>query len=580
MSKNRLSNYEPVERTADGTIVKRRGRGIKAQEFVREIRERAANLDAGKPKPPGRPPRPPPEPPQPQPGNRKTPEPKSATIIRWIEQRCYVPEGRLLGQKFVLLDWQKDAIRDIYDNPSGTRRAIFSYGRKNGKTYFAALLLLVHLCGPMYRPNGQLFSTALSREQAALIFAAAARIVRMSPELRGGVIIRESMKVLRCPELGTYYRALAAEATTAFGLNPCFTIHDELGQVKGPRSALYEAMETASGGQDNPLSVIISTQAPTDGDLLSMLIDDAMSGLDPRTVVRLYTAPMTDDPFSVETIRKANPAFGTFLNETEVLAMADDARRMRAREAEYRNLILNQRVEACNRFVSPEAWAAISGPAEPIDDCSEVYAGLDLSATTDLTALVLIGKKNKLWHVHPIFWLPREGLEDKARADRVPYDQWHKDGFLHTTPGASVDYENVAIYLREIFEHYKIRKIGFDRWNMIHLKPWLLQAGFSDYQIEQKWVEYGQGTKSMSPALRELEQLIVEKELRHGSHPVLNMCAANAVVEGAANEKVDESNRKLSKKKSSGRIDGMVALAMAVGVKPLALKVDLESIIG
>jgi len=431
----------------------------------------------------------------------------------------------------------------------------------------------------MHRTNGQLYSAALSREQAALIFAMAAKIVRMSPELRGGVLVREATKELRCPELGTRYRALAAEATTAFGLSPCFVIHDELGQVKGPRSAMYEALEPATGAQDNPLSIIISTQAPTDGDLLSVLIDDAQSGLDPRTVVRLYTAPMTDDPFAIETIRKANPAFGTFLNETEVLAMADDARRMRAREAEFRNLILNQRVEACNRFVSPEAWAAISGPALPIDDCSEVYAGLDLSATTDLTALVLIGKRDKLWHVHPTFWLPREGLEDKARADRVPYDQWHRDGFLQTSPGASVHYEYVAQYLFDLFKRYRIAKVGFDRWNMIHLKPWLLQAGFSEYQLEQKWVEYGQGTKSMSPALREVEQMIVERELRHGNHPVLNLCAANAVVEGAANEKVDESNRKLSKKKSSGRIDGMIALAMAVGVKPLALKVDLASLI-
>jgi phage terminase large subunit-like protein len=434
-------------------------------------------------------------------------------------------------------------------------------------------LLLVHLCGPKHRPNSSLYSAAQSREQAALIFFMAAKIVRMSPELRGNVIVREATKELRCPELGTRYRALSAEATTAFGLSPVFIIHDELGLVRGPRSTLYEALETATGAQDDPLTIIISTQAPSDGDLLSMLIDDAQAGYDPRTVVKLYSAPMGDDPFATETIIKANPAFGNFLNDIEVTAMADDARRMPAREAEFRNLILNQRVEACNAFVKPAQWAACSGAPESIEGC-DIYAGLDLSATTDLTAMVLIGKKNGIWHVHPTFWLPAEGLFEKSRADRVPYDEWHKNGFLLTTPGSSVHYHYVAQYLRGLFDRYKIRKVGFDRWNYKHFKPWLIEAGFSEYELENHWVEFGQGTQSMSPALRELEQMIVEGELRHGNHPVLNMCATHAVVESP-----DESNRKLSKKKSSGRIDGMVALAMAVGVKPMATKVDIRSLI-
>jgi phage terminase large subunit-like protein len=197
-------------------------------------------LTNGVPKPPSPPPRPepppPPEPPRPaarrQGRPKKEPEATSKDIIKWIEERCYVPEGRKFGNLFELADWQKEALRAIYDNPSGpTRRAILSFGRKNGKTALAALLLLVHLCGPKNRYNSQLFSAAQSREQAGLIFNMAAKIVRMSPELRGGVVVREASKELRCPELGTKYRALAAEATTAYGLSPCFVIFDELGQI-------------------------------------------------------------------------------------------------------------------------------------------------------------------------------------------------------------------------------------------------------------------------------------------------------------------------------------------------------------
>jgi phage terminase large subunit-like protein len=154
---------------------------------------------------------------------------------------------------------------------------------------------------------------------------------------------------------------------------------------------------------------------------------------------------------------------------------------------------------------------------------------------------------------------------------------WVKGGFLKTTEGATVSYEFVARYLKEeIFDKYRVEKIAFDRWNMKHLRPWLVQAGFSEMLIDEKFVEFGQGTQSMSPALRDLEQIILDKQLAHGDHPVLNMCAACAVIEAK-----DESNRKLSKNRSTGRIDGMVALAMACGVAPMKPKViDVEALIG
>jgi phage terminase large subunit-like protein len=500
------------------------------------------------------------------------PKTEGDLVIDWIETHCYIPEGRDTGKQVVLREWQKVEIRRIYDNPNKTRRAIISFGRKNAKTTLSAFLLLVHLCGIRARRNSQLFSAAQSRDQAAVIFALAAKIVRMSPTLRKIITIRDSSKQLFCPDLGTLYRALSAEASTAFGLSPVFIVHDELGQVKGPRSGLYEALETATGAQEEPLSLIISTQAPTEADLLSILIDDALAGHDPRVTVSVYTAPMDDDPFDERTIRKANPAFGDFLNAEEVLGMAEDARRMPARESEYRNLVLNQRVEASSPFISRSVWLACSGELKNINGIP-VYGGLDLSAVNDLTALVLIGKVKGIWQAHPTFWLPGDGLADKARTDRVPYDVWHKQGFLKAAPGASVDYEYVAQYLWEMFQTYNIRKLAFDRWAFVHLKPWLLKAGFSDYVLTERFVEFAQGTKSMTPALKVLEGEIRNQRIAHGDHPVLTMCACNATVQG------QDDARKLDKKKSHGRIDGMVALAMAFGVAPLDTVVDVSALI-
>jgi phage terminase large subunit-like protein len=497
-------------------------------------------------------------------------------VIEFIESCLRIPEGQHVGSPLVLQSWQKDWIRDVYDNVHGTRLAILSTGRKCGKSTLSAALLLAHLCGPpaRNRPNSQLYSAAQSRDQAAIVFSLACKMIRMNSDLRSAVQIQETAKAISCPELGTRYRALSAESTTAFGLSPALAIHDELGQVRGPRSAMFEALQTATAAQASPLTIIISTQAPTDADLFSQLIDDALANHDPRIICKLFTAPPELDPFSEATIRIANPAFD-FMNRTEILGMAEAARRMPARESEFRNLILNQRVEANDPFVPLSVWSACNTPAAPLEDVP-VYAGLDLSSTADLTALVLIGMREEKWHVHPTFWLPEVGLREKATADHVPYDVWHDQGFLETTPGRSISYEYVAHYLRDVFDRYDIVKLGFDRWGMRHLTPWLLRAGFGESQIEEVFVPFGQGMQSMSPALRELEQILLDGKLAHGGHPVLTMCVANTVM-----TLDDAGNRKPNKRRSSGRIDGLVALAMAVGVgvesEP---EIDIRALIG
>jgi phage terminase large subunit-like protein len=484
----------------------------------------------------------------------------SDKVIEFCHLFLKVPEGKTgqVGKPLILRDWQQEIIRSIYDKP--TRRAIISFGRKNGKTALTAALMLAHLVGPVARRNSHIYSAAQSRDQAAIVFALAAKMVRMDARLNKLVTIRDSRKEMSCGLTGVTYRALSADAVTAYGLSPAFIVHDELGQVKGPRSELYEALETAVGAHENPLSIIISTQAPTDGDLLSILIDDAKAGNDPRVVLSLHSADLDEDPFSEETIRKANPAFGDFLNADEVLAMAEDARRMPSREAEYRNLILNQRVDASSPFLSRALWQSCIG--EVFDDWKgkPVYCGLDLSEVSDLTAFVMIAQHDGKWNVRPTFWLPEEGLRDRAQKDRVPYDEWAKRGFLETTPGKSIEYAFIAHWLKETFERLDIRQVAFDRWNWRHLKPWLEKAGFAEEEIG-KFVEFGQGYQSMSPALRDLESVILNGKLVHDAHPVLSMCAANAVVQTDP-----AGNRKLTKAKSHGRIDGMIALAMAVSV--------------
>ena len=481
--------------------------------------------------------------------------------IKWIESKLRIPEGKDVGKPVRLRPWQKKDIRMIYDNPHGTRQAIISFAKKNAKSTECAFLLLAHLCGPEAKPNSQLVSTAQSREQAAVLYSLAAKMVRLSPQLSKFVITRDTIKELFCPELGTSYKALSAEDSTAHGKSAIFVVHDELGQVRGPIFKLYTAIENAMGAHDAPLSIIISTQAPTDADLLSVRIDDAKDGHDPTVVLSLYTADLEIDPFSKKAIRQANPAFGDFLNAKEVLRQAAEAKRMPSQESLYRNYTLNQRVETNSPYVSPAVWKDNGGDA--LEDWGDlpVYCGLDLSESRDLTAFEMVTRVDGVLHVRSEFWLPEVELIKRGEDDRVPYDLWRKQGHLMVSPGRTVEYEFVAEYLRGVFDRLNIKKVAFDRWNWKHFKPWLEKAGFSEAEIEDKFDEFGQGYQSMSPALRDLDSALLNGNMRHGMHPVLTMCAANSVVQSDPS-----GNRKLIKLTRNKRIDGMIALTMAVAV--------------
>jgi phage terminase large subunit-like protein len=248
------------------------------------------------------------------------------------------------------------------------------------------------------------------------------------------------------------------------------------------------------------------------------------------------------------------------MNKQEVLDMAAAARRMPSREAEYRNFVLNQRVEADSPFIVKAVWAANGGAPEDLHGFT-VYSGLDLSATNDLSCLVLVGLNpiTAIWSVYPIFWLPEKGLAERARFDREAYDIWAAKGFLRLTPDASVSFEHVAKEIRGLFGEYDIRRILFDRWGMERLKTCLTNEGFSDQMLAEKFGEHGQGYRDMSPSLRYLESQLLDEKIRHGMNPPLTMCAANAIVVTDP-----AGNRKLDKKHARGRIDGLVALAMAL----------------
>ena len=497
-------------------------------------------------------------------------------IIRFIET-LIVPSGKGEGKPFKLRPFQKRFIRDVYnpvkDGKRIVRRAILSVARKNGKSVEIACLALTHLGGPEAVKNGEIYSAANDREQAALIFKYAAQIVRAEPELESLIKIVDSTKTMVCYANGSIYRAVSAEAGTKFGLNPTVVIYDELAQARN--RDLYDALDTSMAAREEPLFIVISTQSNDPQHILSQLIDDGLSGRDPSTVCHLYA--VDDDAENIFTDQKlwklANPALGDFRSLPEMKTAAKRAQRMPSFESAFRNLYLNQRVNAESPLIPRSEWLACKGEA-PINPGDEVYLGLDLSGKTDLTALVAIttGDQDR---VKTWFWKPEASLDEHEKRDRVPYFVWKQQGHIETTPGRAVQYDWVAQRIGEIVHTYKVVGMAYDRWRIDDLLNAMGKIGLDCYVDGKdepragalRLVPWGQGYVDMAPAVDALEEAILQRRFIHDGHPVLTWNFSNAMIISDP-----AGNRKLDKSKSRFRVDGAVATAMAIGLKSRDMK--------
>jgi phage terminase large subunit-like protein len=488
-------------------------------------------------------------------------------VIAFIERYCVVPDGVLVGKPIKLLEFQRKFILEVYDNPVPTRRAYLSIGRKNGKTALIACLLLAHLVGPEARLNSQIISGARSREQASLVFKLARKMVMLSPELSKIIRVVPSGKELYGLPMNVEYKAISAEAGTAHGLSPVVSILDEVGQVKGPVDAFVEAIETSQGAHNDPILFAISTQAATDDDMFSRWLDDALTGEDPSTVCHLYAADPDCEIHDREAWAAANPGLGKFRSLEDLAKWADRAERMPSDESTFRWLYLNQRVEATDPYVSKSVWEACGGQVL-ITEPEEWFGGLDLSSVNDLCAYVRVGWSGDRLIARSRFWLPGHGIKQRSRDDRQPYDVWAKEGFVETTPGKTIDYDYVAPLVLQDIREGRLHRCAFDRWGWRFFRAALLRAGATEEEVgtdesddQCVFKQFGQGFQSMSPALRVLDERMLNGNLFHYDNPVLTMCAKNAVV------KMDPAgNRKLIKLTRKRRIDGMIALAMATSL--------------
>ncbi len=492
-------------------------------------------------------------------------EKKARRVVRFIECLKHT-KGEFHGKPFKLLPWQEKVIRDVFgtvrDEDPSMRQYTTAYieiPKKQGKSELGAALALNMLINDD-EWKAEVYSCASDRQQAAIVFDVAVDMVRQNPTLSRLIKIIPSTRRMVYQPTGSIYQVLSSEVATKHGLNVSACIFDELHTQ--PTRALYDVMTQGSGdARKQPLWFFLTT-AGTDRNSVCWEVHqkalDILEGRkhDPRFYPVVYGLPDDADWQDEQNWYKCNPSLGYTITIDKVRDAYRKALETPADENMFRQLRLNQWVKQSIRWMPMDKWDECGAPVIPSDLEGRVcYAGLDLSSTSDLTTLVLVfppSDEVEPYQILPFFWLPEETLPLRVRRDHVMYDVWEKQGFLQTTEGNVVHYGLIEKFICELGERYNIREIAYDRWNATQMVQNLEDDGYT-------MIPFGQGFRDMSPPTKELMRLVLEHRLAHGGHPVLRWNMDNAFV------RTDPAgNLKIDKQKSTEKVDGAVALVMAL----------------
>ncbi len=474
---------------------------------------------------------------------------------------------RWSGVPFHLLPWQElEVVRPLFgtlreDGMRQYRTAYIEIPRKQGKSELAAALALYLLVADA-EPGGEIYLAAVDRDQASLVFAAAANMVRTSALSAWVKVIDSTRRIMvtRGVCAGSVLRAIPADAAGSHGFNASAVIVDEV-HVQASRE-LWDVLATSMGARSQPLMIGITTAGYDRNSLCWELHEHARQVAegaieDPTFLPVMYGADLDDDWQDEAVWRRANPSIDVTVPIEFYRDEARKAEQMPAYENTFRRLYLNQWTSQDTRWLPMELWDESAGPSatEASLHGRMSYGGLDLSQTRDLTAFELVFPpevEGGPYRVLSRMWIPADNVASASRRDRVPYDMWIRDGLLMTTPGNTIDYGTIERQIRADGARFGVQEIAFDPTFAWQMAQQLESAGF-------QMISFRQGFQSMAPATADLLALVRERRLQHGGHPILRWMADNVVV-----EQDSTGAWKPSKRKSTQRIDGIVALIMGL----------------
>ena len=488
---------------------------------------------------------------------------KADRAVTFIENLCHT-KGKWAGTPFWLLPWQEQLIRDIFGivKPDGNRQfrtAFVEICKKVGKSELAAAVAL-YLLYADNEPSAEVYGAAADRQQASIVFDVAKQMVEMSPALmKRSKLMGATKRIVNYSNAG-YYQVLSAEVGGKHGFSVSGLVFDEIHTQ--PNRQLYDVLtKGSSDARQNPLHFIITTAGNDRHSIAYELHTKAVDILegrrvDPTFYPVVYGLKDDEDWEDEANWYKVNPSLGYTVDIERLRDAYREAKQNPADEITFKWL-------RCNMWVSSTvAWipdAIYMRGNEPIDmdalagrDC---YAGLDLSSTGDITALVLIfppRDEEEKYVLLPYFWIPEETIPRRVKANSVPYDIWEKQGYIMSTEGNVIHYDFIEKFIMDLSEKYHILEIAVDRWNATQMIQNLEGEGFTI-------VPFGQGFSSMSAPTKEFYRLLMEGRIIHGGNPVLRWMAGNVVIDTDP-----AGNIKVTKAKSKEKIDGIVAAIMAL----------------
>ena len=488
---------------------------------------------------------------------------KADRAVTFIENLCHT-KGKWAGTPFWLLPWQEQLIRDIFGivKPDGNRQfrtAFVEICKKVGKSELAAAVAL-YLLYADNEPSAEVYGAAADRQQASIVFDVAKQMVEMAPALmKRSKLMGATKRIVNYSNAG-YYQVLSAEVGGKHGFSVSGLVFDEIHTQ--PNRQLYDVLtKGSSDARQNPLHFIITTAGNDRHSIAYELHTKAVDILegrraDPTFYPVVYGLKDDEDWEDEANWYKVNPSLGYTVDIERLRDAYREAKQNPADEITFKWL-------RCNMWVSSTvAWipdAIYMRGNEPIDmdalagrDC---YAGLDLSSTGDITALVLIfppRDEEEKYVLLPYFWIPEETIPRRVKANSVPYDIWEKQGYIMSTEGNVIHYDFIEKFIMDLSEKYHILEIAVDRWNATQMIQNLEGEGFTI-------VPFGQGFSSMSAPTKEFYRLLMEGRIIHGGNPVLRWMAGNVVIDTDP-----AGNIKVTKAKSKEKIDGIVAAIMAL----------------
>ncbi len=483
-------------------------------------------------------------------------------VVYFIENHIKHSKGEYGGKSFKLDDWQKKIVTDIFgwkkreNNTRRFRTCYLSVPRKNGKSTLISAISLYMLFGEK-EPSAECYIAAGDRSQAGIIFDLASTMVKMDKQLSGALKVYRNSIVHE--KSNSSLKAISADASTKYGFNASFIAMDEFFVQKD--DSLWTALTTSVGARSQPLVIAITTAGYNKESICYKIKDygDKVSkGIidDPTFYYVDFGAEEDEDWTLEETWKKANPGIDSGMVKLEYLKTeCEKAQRMPSQEANFRMLHLNQWVSSEQRWLSDFDYMKCDQGEIDFDYLKRLpcYAGLDLASVRDVTALVLLFVDEERYTVVPYFFTPKDNAFIRSRRDGVDYIAWNNEGHMDLTPGDVTDYNFIQAKIMELGEKFDIKQINYDRWNASQLVINLVNEGLP-------MNPYGQGFLSMSAPTKELEKIILNKQLNHAGNPVLRWMLSNVRM------KLDPSgNIKPDKSKSTEKIDGLVALIMALG---------------